>query len=444
MQDPEIEASGEPSRWHAWTQLRPRAALLQELAEQGEGAYLLGVKANIAARGFVRSAGSAALDLVPEHADAPIVAALRRTGAVVAGMANMHELAFGITSQNPAFGAVTVPGHPDRSAGGSSGGSAAVVAGGAVSVALGTDTGGSVSIPASLCGVAGFRPTTGRWPSAGTIGLSWTRDTPGLFADTLRRIIALDRAVTGEDARTELAGHAAVPGPDPSRRLRLGISAELAAQLQPHTERSWDRAVQALAAVADPVSVDLREFLSRAHSVTADLMGWETPRLLAAAAAEAFGVAPSEGLRRLRAGVQTPDVRAVLGGMAEAPVTANAYASAQFAVAVLRAEYDALLRERELDGLIFPTTPAAAPPIDVGAVITHCGAPAAVFDLYTRNTEHGTVVGAPMVTFPLPVAEEELPVGVTLQGARFGDAAALQAALRCAIAVGSPAGRGAH
>ena len=109
---------------------------------------------------------------------AVVVAALREAGAVVAGITNMHELAFGITSNNAVFGPVRNPADPTRAAGGSSGGSAAAVARGDVPVALGTDTGGSVTIPASLCGVVGFRPSTGRWPAAAAAGAARTRRPP--------------------------------------------------------------------------------------------------------------------------------------------------------------------------------------------------------------------------------------------------------------------------
>lgn len=416
-----------------WTERQTTEVIAAELETRGDSGYLLGVKANIGVRGLVRSAGCAALDLAPSLGDAPIVAALRGTGAVVAGMTNMHELAFGVTSQNPSYGAVAVPGHPEHSAGGSSGGSAAVVANGAVPVALGTDTGGSISIPASLCGVAGFRPSTGRWPTAEIVGLSWTRDTPGLFSADLERIISLDAAVSGQRG---------IAAPDPARKLRLGLADGLSGRLDAATQRAWDHALGELSSSGSQtelVPVDFTELLSRAHRIAAVIMGWESPRLLAATAAAEFELNPAEALDRLQQGVQSPDVLAVLQGMRAAPTTADDYAQAQTELLRLRAEYDAILRENRLDALIFPTTPAPAPRIDVGAVTTHEGRPVSVFDLYTRNTEHGTLIGAPMCTFPVPVGDRALSVGVTVQGARFDDPQLLQTALRCAQLVGSPA-----
>lgn len=415
-----------------WTERQTTEVIEAELEARGNSGYLLGVKANIGVRGLVRSAGCAALDLAPSLGDAPIVAALRETGAVVAGMTNMHELAFGVTSQNPAYGAVAVPGHLGHAAGGSSGGSAAAVAGGAVPVALGTDTGGSISIPASLCGVAGFRPTTGRWPTSEIVGLSWTRDTPGLFAADLERIISLDAAVSG---------NVAIATSDPARKLRLGLVEGLSGRLAAATQRAWDRTLGSLSqfdSQLELMPIDLTKLLSGAHQIAATIMGWESPRLLAATAAVEFGLNPQEALDRLQQGVQSPDVLTVLQGMRVAPTHADEYARAQAKLVRLRAEYDAILRENQLDGLVFPTTAAPAPRIDVGAVTTHEGRQISVFDLYTRNTEHGTLIGAPMCTFPVPVKERELPVGITVQGARFDDSRLLQIALRCARMTGSP------
>lgn len=184
----------------------------------------MAVKANIGVAGLARSAGSKVLEADRPVVDAPVVAALKTAGYVVAGTTNMHELAFGITSENADYGPVRLPGHPTRSAGGSSGGSSVAVAEGSVDIALGTDTGGSVSIPASHCGIYGLRPSTGRWPGAGVTGLSWTRDTAGVFARNLAQLQVVDAIITGQSA----AKHSA-------ERLRLGVPTRLLEALDPHT-----------------------------------------------------------------------------------------------------------------------------------------------------------------------------------------------------------------
>jgi mandelamide amidase len=149
-----------------------------------EGAFALAVKDNIDVAGMVTTAGTPAFADRVAEADASIVATLRDAGAVVIGKTNLHELAFGVTSRNAAYGPVKNPVDARFSAGGSSGGSAATVARGDVEVALSTDTGGSVTLPASFCGVVGFRPTTGRYPADGVVRLSSSRDTIGLHTRT--------------------------------------------------------------------------------------------------------------------------------------------------------------------------------------------------------------------------------------------------------------------
>ena len=128
--------------------------------------------------------------------DAAVVASLRAAGAYVFGKLNMHELSYGITSNNAATGPVRNPYDMTRIPGGSSGGAGAAVAASLVPVAIGTDTGGSVRIPAALCGTVGFRPTTGRYSQAGIIPVSHTRDTAGPLARSVDDIAMIDAALS--------------------------------------------------------------------------------------------------------------------------------------------------------------------------------------------------------------------------------------------------------
>ena len=129
--------------------------------------------------------------------NAPILRRLAAEGAYVMGKLNMHELAFGITSNNGAFGAARNPYDSARIPGGSSGGSGAAVAARMAPVAMGTDTGGSVRIPAALCGVAGFRPTTGRYSQEGIVPISNTRDTAGPLARSVEDLALFDSVIAG-------------------------------------------------------------------------------------------------------------------------------------------------------------------------------------------------------------------------------------------------------
>lgn len=403
-----------------WTEV----ATADQLAAQrvpGEAApFALAVKANIAVRGFVRSAGCPALVGAAEEVDAPVVAALRAGGAVVVGMTNLHELAFGITSDNRAFGPVRLPGHPDRSAGGSSGGSAVAVATGAARLALATDTGGSAQIPASHCGVVGFRPSVGRWPTAGIVGLSWTRDTPGVFARTVAEVLRADQLVAGR-------GPTASGAPD-GRRRRLGIPAELVAALAPETESAFEAFRERVAGAVELVEVPAGDWLPLAQGAEMPVVLFESHRLLADVAAGALGLPPAAAFEALADQAASPDVRAILGMESATPVSGEAYDAAMRDVLEARARYESMLDEEQLDGLVFPTAPAPAPLLAESETVRHLGEDLPTFPLYTRNTGPGTMLGAPMIAVPLPVGAGALPVGATVQGRRFEDARLLEAA----------------
>ena len=144
----------------------------------------LAVKDLMQIKGYAMTGGSRALDESPSSIDADVVARLRAAGAVILGAANLHELAYGITSENPHYGSVKNPRQPEHMAGGSSGGSAAAVAAHLALGAVGTDTGGSIRIPAAACGVVGLKPTYGRVTRRGVLPLSWSLDHVGPLAAT--------------------------------------------------------------------------------------------------------------------------------------------------------------------------------------------------------------------------------------------------------------------
>ena len=155
----------------------------------------IAVKNNIAVAGLATRAGSDALDDEPADEDAPVIASLKASGAVIAGTTNMNELAYGFTGKNETFGDVPNPWFNDRMSGGSSSGSAAAVAMGFVPVALGTDTNGSIRVPAALCGIWALRPTTGRVSPDAIVPLAPTLDTAGPLATTVGHLTAAARAI---------------------------------------------------------------------------------------------------------------------------------------------------------------------------------------------------------------------------------------------------------
>ncbi|MGF7161241.1 amidase/aspartyl-tRNA(Asn)/glutamyl-tRNA(Gln) amidotransferase subunit A [Rhodoligotrophos appendicifer] len=189
----DAEALAEASAWDALAAATPN---LPDLFGLG-----LTVKACFDVTGWTTTAGSKVLaDTAPASADAPLVGALRRAGAIVTSQANMTEFAFGALGLNPHYGTPRTPLDPQREriAGGSTSGGAVAVALGFADLALGSDTSGSIRIPAAFCGLAGFKPSRGRYPEGGLIPLSPSFDVPGFMARDIETCALADRVVTGD------------------------------------------------------------------------------------------------------------------------------------------------------------------------------------------------------------------------------------------------------
>ncbi|XVV00247.1 amidase family protein [Actinosynnema sp. CA-248983] len=360
------------------------------------------VKDNVDVRGVPTTAGSPLLGDSPAAVDATVVGALVDAGGVVVGKTNLHELAFGITSNNRTFGPVRNPVDPSRSAGGSSGGSAVGVALGVVPFALGTDTGGSVTIPASFCGVVGFRPSTGRYPGDGVVNLSTTRDTIGVLARTVRDVRVVDEVITG----TSTEAPASLTG------LRIGLPHSRFRDIDPEVARVVREAVAVLErSGAHVLDVDLGDDLAIAGGAGMELVLFEAPRLLARRVPLPPGQWPDR--------IASPGVRALIEAMTATPLPVETYERARATRWRLRQTYtDAF---REVDLLLGPTTPVTAPKVGADDSLTLNGRSVPTFATVTRNTSPGTVAGVPMVSVPVGATRDGLPVGVCLEGRPFAD-----------------------
>src|SRR6267378_7621541 len=177
-------------------------AFISTSNEDGVGT-VVAVKDLVDVAGMVTTAGGVILPNEPAERDAPVVERIRREGCVIVGKTNLHEFAFGVTSANPHYGAVRNPHDPTRVAGGSSGGSAVAAATGMCDWALGSDTGGSIRVPASLCGVVGFKPELGSIDTAGVIPLSWSLDTLGPMAYDVKTVTQAFTMMSGEAVSVE-------------------------------------------------------------------------------------------------------------------------------------------------------------------------------------------------------------------------------------------------
>lgn len=388
----------------------------------------LAVKDNLDTHDFPTSGGTPALKESCPGRDQHAVGRLRAAGAAVIGKTNLHELALGITSNNDAFGAVRNPYDSARSAGGSSAGSAVAVATGVVPIALGTDTGGSMRVPAAHCGVVGWRPTVGRWGTGRNVPISSTRDTAGILATAVSDVALTDELITGE------------PTAAPVRRPRLGIPrAGFYDDLHPEVANA---AKQALDRLADE-GVDLVEVrVNGAHELDAEcgfpIVFHELAKDLPAYLATLPGPERWLTFDDVLLQVASPDVRSALEFAASGAVTEDAYRLAMTTRDRLRAAYAAALRPTDgtpLDALVYPTVPLPAPPLGDDETTALNGRQVPVFLTTTRNTGPGSTAGLPAISLPAGLTADGLPIGMSLEALPGHDAELLGTARRVESAI---------
>ena len=389
----------------------------------------LAVKDNLDTRDLPTTGGTPALRDSRPGRDQHAVARLRAAGAAVIGKTNLHELALGITSNNAAFGPVRNPHDTARSAGGSSGGSAVAVATGVVPIALGTDTGGSLRIPAAHCGVVGWRPTTGRWGTGRTVPISRTRDTAGVLATSVADVALVDGIVTGESA-----------APSPGRPLRLGVPrAGFYDELHPEVARCTEQALERLAAGG----IELVEVeVVGAHALDAEcgfpIVFFEVAQDLPAYLATLPGPESALTLADVLAQVASPDVRGALEAATSGVFTADVHGQAMATRDLLRAAYSAALRPAHgepLDALVYPTVPLPPPPLGDDDTTDLDGREVPVFLTTIRNTGPGSTAGMPAISLPAGTTRAGLTIGISLEGLPGEDVALLAAASRVEAAL---------
>jgi mandelamide amidase len=349
--------------------------------------------------------------------NAPVAEALFRAGAILLGKTNLHELAYGVTNNNAAFGAARNPWDRRLIPGGSSGGTGVAVAARLAPAGLGSDTGGSVRIPAALCGCVGFRPTTKRYAQAGIVPISSTRDTAGPMTRSVADAIVLDGVITRGPTTLE---------PAALRGLRLGVPPEyfysdLDPQLAEVVAAELDR-LRSLGVVLVKADVPRLKELDEAASFPVAL--YETVTTLRAYLAEA---GTGLTLEKLIADVASPDVKGFLTNLlGDGAVPESAYREA---ISVHRPALQAALedhfRRHRLAAIIFPTTPMPARPIGEDDTVEVAGHRVPTFFTYIRNTDPASNAALPGLSLPIGLTRDGLPVGIELDAPSGRDHALL-------------------
>jgi aspartyl-tRNA(Asn)/glutamyl-tRNA(Gln) amidotransferase subunit A len=367
----------------------------------------LSVKDLLDMRGLPTTAASRVRDGHVAQRDAPAIAHLAQAGAVFVGKTNLHEFAFGTTNEDSAFGPARNPHDPDRSPGGSSGGSAASVATGMALASIGTDTGGSIRIPAAACGIVGLKPTLGEVSTDGVVPLSATMDHVGPLTQTVTDASLVYHALLGDPA-------VRAPVAMPTSGLRLAIPRPYFCDLLDDEVRArFDETIARLRAAGvhvDDIEIHDASLIAPAylHIVLAD--------------AAAYHAATLDSMPdRYTAAVR---IRLEMGRY----ILAEDYVRALAVRDLLRREVDAALAQH--DTLLLPTLPIPAPLL--GATTVQVGQTSeSVRNAMLRLTQLFDVTGHPAISIPCGSTASGLPCGVQLVGCRHQTDALLRVAVAC-------------
>ncbi len=401
--------------------VRKQAAAASERIAKGAPRSLLdgvpvAVKDEFDVEGFPTSAGTTFRGKTDARSDAAIVERLREAGAIIFGKTALHEIGFGGTGINPGHITARNPHDVSRAPGGSSSGSAAAVAAGIVPVAVGSDAGGSVRIPAAFCGIYGLKPTYGRIPTAGGALLAWSLDHVGplgVSVDDLALFYDLTAGAHPDDEEThappepETVGALAPPDLDD---LRIAWTPQMGSDALAPVERAFSKALETLRNAG--AHVDKRDI---PHIEQAQRVGYVTM------AAEAAGT-QRDWLAEHRHEYNW-DTRLLLA-IGER-ITAKEYLHAQRVRTLVRREFARVFDD--YDFFVTPTAGMVAPEISLAALET--GEVNSRINAYvSRYTFLGNVTGYPAVSIPCGTDAQGLPVGLMIYAAPWQEKALLNAA----------------
>lgn len=365
-------------------------------------------------RGIRTTCGSKILtDFFPRY-DAAVIERLFSAGAILLGKLNMHEFAYGATSVNPHYGPVRNPWDRERITGGSSGGSAAALACSFAPLTLGTDTGGSIRIPAALCGIAGLKPTYGRISRYGVYPLCWSLDHPGPMAKSVADLALAMNTLAGYDPRDPATPK--VPVPNYHRALARDLEG---IRLGVPDRYYFDRLDEEVHAAVKKAIQDLRGLGAKVQPISIPRLHEASTAAFIALVAE--GAAVLEKWHLTRSQDLGEDVRARLN--LGAAIKATQYLKAQR----VRGKVREIFMEafKKVDGLVTPQLPITAPKIGQSEVSWGKGTESVVGAL-TRFTRIYNLIGIPSLCLPCGFSSSGMPIGLQIAAKPFAEETVLK------------------
>jgi len=384
----------------------------REIRRRGPRGPLHGIpislKDNFWTRGIRTTAGSKILaDFVPSQ-DSAVAKSLAEAGAILLGKTNMHEFAYGITGENPHYGSSRNPWAADRVSGGSSGGSAVAVATGMGLVSVGTDTGGSIRVPAALCGIVGLKPTFGLVSVEGVVPLGLSFDHVGPLARSVTDAAIVLEAIRGKYTRGRTRPRHRALDRNRLRRFRLGWPRDFFFErIDPEIRSAIEAAAKTLEALG-----------ARIEEISLPQLSGAVDRAINIVVVEASYYHESQGYYPSRSQDYGDDVRGHLEWGHK--LRAVDYLSGLEARPKVTEDFTRALEQ--VDAILAPVAPISAPPIGQSQIRVAGQRETAVRAELLRLTRPANIAGLPALSVPCGFTSSGLPIGLQLIGPPWGEA----------------------
>ena len=366
--------------------------------------------------GVRTTSGSRIFDTFIPTEDCTVAAKFHQAGAILLGKLNMHQFAYGPTGENPDYGHMHNPWNPDMVTGGSSGGSGSAAAAGQCTITTGSDTGGSIRIPAALCGIVGLKPTYGLVSRYGLSALSWSLDHPGPMTRTVEDTAITMNVIAGHDPKDVASAKVDIPDYTSAltgdvKGLRIGIVKEyFEAPLDPQVRKAVMDAISLLESMGVEIKEVSYPMFNQSQAISSTV-------LMAEATAYHRDLLEKDGHQ-----LYEPVRQRLEAGLF---ISAAEYLRAQQARSIFDQQGRRLLDEVDL--LAGPTEPVTAPEILASKVMAG-EQEVGVVGALTQYTRPYNINGFPAISVPCGFSDDEMPIGLQLAGRPFDELTVLRAA----------------